>query len=306
MSDEQLDTSDLSPLLRRATAAKGKALTEKERKKLQALEADLRKREQELEAIQRKHDESSLSDDQAKVRRRPKPEDYGLTISDIRSAERAIKKGTRYNRLLSWFLYALAIMGAVVAWRAFNGLLAFVVFFWFLGMGLNASDSKRLTKLWNYKQRRLIDVYYQFEMAWWPHFRRLERASFEFWKSLSRRDFVVEIGNLFRTDGFEIEAGGGSSGHGVDLLMSKGGRRAVVKCSQSENPASPSVVRELYATLTAAGAHNAILVCTGGFTAGVYSFVRGKPVQLVDMDGILALQNLTVETYGFYGPNSNQ
>ena len=92
----------------------------------------------------------------------------------------------------------------------------------------------------------------------------------------------------------------------VDLAMTKGDRSTVVQCKRYKNRANPAVVRELYGTLTAIGAHDAILVCTGGFTSGVYNFVRDKPIQLIDMDGILALQNLTVETYGFYDSNSTQ
>ncbi len=306
MSDEQVDPSDLSPLLKEATAAKGKPLTEKERRKFEALEANLRKCEQEVEALQMQQAEDSSGADPVNACRRPKPEDFGLPASDVQSIEKAIKGGMRVNRFLSWLLYALAILGGVVVWKASNGLYALTPFFWFILMGLTASDSKRLIKLWNYRQRRLIDAYYRFEIAWWSYFRQLEKASFEFWESLSGREFEFEMANLFRTHGYTVDVTGGSGDKGVDLAMTKGDRCTVVQCKRYKNRANPAVVRELYGTLTAIGAHDAILVCTGGFTSGVYNFVRDKPIQLIDMDGILALQNLTVETYGFYDSNSTQ
>lgn len=160
MSDEQVDPSDLSPILKE-TAAKGKPLTEKERRKFEALEADIRKCEKEIKALQIQHSEGSSGVDPTSSSRRPKPEDFGLPASDVQSIENAIKGGMRINRFLSWLLYALAILGGVVVWKASNGLYALTMFFWFLLMGLTASDSKRLIKLWNYRQRHLINAYYQ-------------------------------------------------------------------------------------------------------------------------------------------------
>lgn len=112
------------------------------------------------------------------------------------------------------------------------------------------------------------------------------------------------MANLFRKHGYTVDVTGGSGDKGVDLAMYKGDRRTVVQCKRYKNPANPAIVRELYGTLTAVGTHEAILVCTGGFTSGVYNFVRRKPIRLMDMNGILELQSLTVETYGFYDSNS--
>ncbi len=306
MNDEQVDPSDLSPLLKKATAAKGKPLTEKERMKFEALEADLRKCEKELAALQIRRSQGTNSADSVRASRRPRPEDFGLPPSDVQSIEKAIKRGMKVNRYFSWLLYAFAITGGLVVWKTSSGLFALVVFSWFLLMGLTASDSKRLIKLWNYRKRRLIDTYYRFEIAWWSHFRQLEKTSIDFWYSLSGRDFEIEIAELFRTHGYTVNVTGGSGDKGVDLIMYKGGKCTIVQCKRYKNPANPAIVRELYGTLTATDAQDAILVCIGGFTSGVYNFVRNKPIQLIDIDGILALQNLTVETYGFYDSNSTQ
>jgi hypothetical protein len=38
------------------------------------------------------------------------------------------------------------------------------------------------------------------------------------------------------------------------------------------------------------GADSAILACTSGFTTGVWEFVRNKPIELVDVEAIVQMQ----------------
>lgn len=299
MRDGQGVSYDLSSILERAKKAKGKPLTTKERKKLEALHSDLQKAEQKVAILRSQYEEDLSAGISVSICARPKPEDFGLTTSDIQSIRKVIKRGMRINKFLSWFLFAIAILGGLAVWSAYNGLFAVVTFCWMILMGLNVSDSKRLIKLWNFRQRHIIKAYYQFEIKWWAYFRKIEKSSLDFWESLSGRDFEFEIGELFRTHGYTVNVTGGSGDMGVDLAMTKDDKYIVVQCKRYKNPANPAVVRELYGSLTATGAHEAILVCTGGFTSGVYKFVKGKPIQLIDMDGILALQNITVEAYDF-------
>lgn len=301
VSDKHEDCSQLSSILKKATARKGKPLTEKEISKFKMLNQELKKCEQELETLQMQHLKNSSNENQDSMSSRPKPEDFGLPSNEIHPTEEAISKGMRINRFLSWLLYVFALITGILVWKATNEVLYAIPFSCFLFlMGLNSSDSKRLVKLWKYRKRSQIDAYYRFEIAWWHYFRQLEKSSIDFWKTLSGRDFEIEIANLFRTHEYTVNITGGSGDGGVDLTISKGGKYTIVQCKRWKNPATPAVVRELYGALTASGAHDAILVCTGGFTSGVYDFVRNKPIQLMDLNNILALQNLTVETYGFY------
>ena len=48
------------------------------------------------------------------------------------------------------------------------------------------------------------------------------------------------------------------------------------------------VVRELYGVLAAEHAHQAVIVCSGNFTQDARRFAAGKPIRLVDGDGLLS------------------
>ena len=72
--------------------------------------------------------------------------------------------------------------------------------------------------------------------------------------------------------------------------MYNAGEKIIVQCKRHKNPIGPAVVRELYGSLSASKAQAAILICTGGFTKGVYRFARDKPITLLDIDGIVELE----------------
>jgi hypothetical protein len=55
-------------------------------------------------------------------------------------------------------------------------------------------------------------------------------------------------------------------------------------------PVGPAVARELYGTLKHFRAPAAILASTSGFTKGVVAFARNKPIRLMGLTEIIALQ----------------
>lgn len=117
-----------------------------------------------------------------------------------------------------------------------------------------------------------------------------ERTQKEHWTNLSGHEFEHELASVFRALGYNSTVTKGSGDEGIDIILAKNGVRTIVQCKQHNQPVGPSTVRELYGTLSASNCKNAILACTGGFTKGVYQFARGKPIELLDLDGILELQ----------------
>jgi restriction system protein len=48
-------------------------------------------------------------------------------------------------------------------------------------------------------------------------------------------------------------------------------------------------VRELFGVMTAEGADSAIFIASGEYTSDAHRFAEGKPIELIDRDGFLAL-----------------
>ncbi len=227
--------------------------------------------------------------------KQPKLEDYGLADSEVDLISCAIEKGERVNKCLSWFLYFLSILGGLLAWKIVGGLIGLAAFFGLLLIGLQVSDSKRLIKFWNYRNRDLIEGFYQFEIASARYVRWHEKTRREYWDSLSGREFEFEIAALFRNHDYNVEVTPASGDKGVDIAMTKGDKLTIVQCKRHKRPVNPAVVRELYGALLHTGADEAILVCTAGFTSGVYDFAQDKPIELIGMDDIIRLQNTVAE-----------
>lgn len=100
---------------------------------------------------------------------------------------------------------------------------------------------------------------------------------------ISWREFEMLVGESFRRQGYEVlENGLGGKDGGIDLIVSKGGRRELVQCKQwKRRQVGAATVREMWGL---AGHHNADavhIVSLGDFTADAASFAAGKPIHLV-------------------------
>lgn len=120
--------------------------------------------------------------------------------------------------------------------------------------------------------------------AWWTRTQR------EFWCSLSGTQFEAELAALFQRAGFRAELTRSSGDEGVDIWLHCDGGKKIVQCKAHRTPVGPSVARELYGTLQHFGAAGAILASTSGFTKGVVEYARNKPIELLGLAQIIALQ----------------
>lgn len=110
--------------------------------------------------------------------------------------------------------------------------------------------------------------------------------------AMSPLDFEEFVARLFREMGYAVEITSISRDHGIDLLMHKDNRLVVVQCKRWNASIGEPVLRDFYGSLMSAGAQSGYVVTTGTFTSQAYSFVQGKPIQLVDLDALINLVNL--------------
>jgi HJR/Mrr/RecB family endonuclease len=116
----------------------------------------------------------------------------------------------------------------------------------------------------------------------------LRRSHSEYWYNLSGYQFEHAMAKVFRTEGYEATVTPGSGDGGVDIWLKRNGITIAVQCKAHKKPVGPSIIRELHGVIHNFGTDKGILICPSGFTKGVYEYVKGKPLILMDIDDILA------------------
>jgi len=102
--------------------------------------------------------------------------------------------------------------------------------------------------------------------------------------AISWKDFEYLVSEAYRRQGYSVQenTGDGADG-GIDLVLNKDGNRLLVQCKNwKSSKVGVSTVRELFGVVTAEGASEGIVVCSGQYTNDALEFAKGKPITLVD------------------------
>ncbi len=200
--------------------------------------------------------------------------------------------------LVLWTIVALLAMA--LGWQAAVVVVAGVFLLW--GM-------VRLSRYQPYSRelRARVELYHHAKNEYEAAIRQAElehrRRQEDYWRSLSGRDFEKEMARLYRTDGYAVETTPATGDEGADLVLRKDGELIVVQCKRQYKPVGPHIVRDLYGTLHHFHAARAFLDATAGFTEGVLTYARGKPIELHDLKYILSLQEaVSLREAGRVGP----
>jgi restriction system protein len=110
-------------------------------------------------------------------------------------------------------------------------------------------------------------------------------------RSMSWQEFEMLVGEAYKRKGYIVrENGGGGADGGIDLFLSKNGKRTIVQCKRwKTNSINVSLVRELYGVMTGERATACIFVTSGTYTAEARLFAQGKPITLVDGEALFEL-----------------
>ena len=126
----------------------------------------------------------------------------------------------------------------------------------------------------------------------WSNRRMLEKQTgIDSIRDLPWKSFEDLLAEAYRRQGYKVEEtlGGGADG-GVDLVLGRAGALTLVQCKcWKGKPVPVQTVRELYGVLHDRRASAAKLVATTRFTPDAVAFAKGKPIELVDQDSLLAL-----------------
>ncbi len=122
----------------------------------------------------------------------------------------------------------------------------------------------------------------------WSNRRILEgQTGLDSLRGLPWKRFEDLLGEAYRRQGFKVEEtlGGGADG-GVDLVL-RHGEITVVQCKRWKGKLGVEM-RELYGVLHDRRASAAKLVATARFTPDAIAFAKGKPIELVDAESLVA------------------
>jgi len=113
----------------------------------------------------------------------------------------------------------------------------------------------------------------------------------EYWLEMDGITFENEVTSIYKKLGYEAQTTKAVADGGVDIRLWKDEIYSIVQCKNHRKKIGPSIVRDLYGTMHREKASHAILICSGGFNAGVYSFVRGLPIELIDIYQFMEIVN---------------
>lgn len=111
----------------------------------------------------------------------------------------------------------------------------------------------------------------------------------DYWMSLSGHQFEDAVATVFRNIGYSAQVSKQGGDGGIDIILIKNGEKTAVQCKAHKSPIGPSVARDFYGTLIHNRYTRGILVSRSGFTGGVYDFVCGKPIELLNLNQLLEL-----------------
>lgn len=118
-----------------------------------------------------------------------------------------------------------------------------------------------------------------------------EQTGLDSLASMSWREFEMLVGEALRRRGYFVEENGlGGKDGGIDLIISKGGRKELVQCKQwRTRRVSASTVREMWGLVDHHRADAVHIVCIGDFTPDAAAFAEGKAIELVSGSRLLEM-----------------
>lgn len=116
-----------------------------------------------------------------------------------------------------------------------------------------------------------------------------DKKSADFWLRLTGTAFEYYLAELFCIQGYKATLTKHSGDKGVDIILEKNHDIIIVQCKAHKAKIAPNVARKLDESMRYFGVKKAILASVSGYTQGVYEYVEGKSIQLMDLDDILRL-----------------
>jgi hypothetical protein len=126
-----------------------------------------------------------------------------------------------------------------------------------------------------------------------------EQSSLAAQKVRGRRKDGIELeqtaAKLLSTLGLQASTTNVTGDGGIDVVAYSESPifagKYIIQCKDWANPVGEPVVRDLFGVILSEGANKGIIITTGEFTSAARRFAEGKPIELIDGDGLRELLN---------------
>jgi hypothetical protein len=230
--------------------------------------------------------------------KKPTPEDYNLTSSRVDQISKIKHSFTEFmNEKKFWLLcFTISIVGVFIysegeflsklipsiglsifmtLWVAIGmGFLILILeylFFNIIGPIIN-SDYSNVLKY----QKKLTE----FE-SWFA------KTQLDFWRSLSGRQFEIELASLLKKHGHTVKVVGGAGDKGIDIILDN---NTAVQCKAYKSKVGPAAIRDLIGSMQNANYEQGILASVNGFSKGVYEYNKKNNIELLDSSHYIQMQ----------------
>lgn len=221
----------------------------------------------------------------------PAPADFGLEARDLKEMpDRVSLVALCLQTVLKVAVLATPVVG-LIFWPPWGVLLALPASFvllnavdWLgiLDIGVRRRINPKFDKVIRYRAafkqyRSMASAYSDYQL----------KSQESFWRSLSGRDFELELGKLFTGFGYVVKTTPVSSDGGVDLILTSNDEKVVVQCKAHNKKISIGVARELVASMIDFKAKRGVIACFQGATEPVHKYISNKNIVIVDIETIL-------------------
>ncbi len=112
------------------------------------------------------------------------------------------------------------------------------------------------------------------------YFQRIKKL--EELQKIDPLQFEKIISTLFKRMGYDVLLTKASRDEGIDLIITKNGKKSVVQCKRYSGTVGQPTARDLYGSMIHNHAEDAYLITTGVFSLPAQTWASGKPIHLVD------------------------
>lgn len=113
------------------------------------------------------------------------------------------------------------------------------------------------------------------------------RTQLDFWRSLSGRQFEIELASLLKKHGHTVKVVGGAGDKGIDIILDN---NTAVQCKAHKSKVGPAAIRDLIGSMQNANYKQGILASVNGFSKGVYEYNKKNNIKLLDASHYIQLQ----------------
>lgn len=113
------------------------------------------------------------------------------------------------------------------------------------------------------------------------------RTQLDFWRSLSGRQFEIELASLLKKHGHTVKVVGGAGDKGIDIILDN---NTAVQCKAHKSKVGPAAIRDLIGSMQNANYKQGILASVNGFSKGVYEYNKKNNIELLDASHYIQMQ----------------